>query len=52
MVILTISSNVISLAAEEEFGALLYNAKELEALSTTLKEIGHPKIANEIITEN
>ena len=33
MVISTIIHNVMSSAAEAEFGALFYNAKELEAIS-------------------
>ena len=37
---------------EAEYGALLYNVKSLEALRTTLKEIGHTQPAAEIITYN
>ena len=36
MVISTIMRNVMSSVAEAECGALLYNAKELEAIRTTL----------------
>ena len=35
-----------------ERGALFYNAKELEAFRTTLREMGHPQRGNEIITDN
>ena len=52
MLILTIIRNIVSLAAEAECGALLYYAKELEALMTTLIEVGHTQQATEIITEN
>ena len=52
MFVSTIMHNVISSAAEAECGALLYNAKELEAIRTTLRETIHPQQATEIITEN
>ena len=39
MVISTIMRNVILLEVEAECGELFYNAKELEALRTTLKEM-------------
>ena len=39
-------------AAESERGELLCNAKEIEALRTTLTEMGCPQKANEIITDN
>ena len=52
MVILAIIRNVISLAAEVECGALLYNTKELESLRKTLADMGHPKQATEIIKDN
>ena len=52
MVILTIIHNVMSLAANVECGELLYNAKELEALSTTLADMGHPQQSTEIIIDN
>ena len=52
MVISTIMRNVVSSAAGAECGALFYNAKELEALRTTLREISHPQQATEIITDN
>ena len=45
MVIFTIMLNLMSSAAEAECGELLYNAKELETLSTTLREMGHPQQA-------
>ena len=45
MVISTIMQNVMSLAAEAECGALFYNSKELKALRTTLREMGHPQKA-------
>ena len=52
MVISTIICNVMSLSAEVKCGELLYNAKELEALSTTLADMGHPQQSTEIITDN
>ena len=42
MVISTIISNVMLSAAKAECGSLFYNVKELEALITTLKDMGHP----------
>ena len=42
----------MSLAEEAEWGALFYNSKELEAIRTTLNEMGHPKPATKIITDN
>ena len=50
MVISTIICNIMLLAAEAERGELFYNYKELEALRTTLIEMGHPQPATEIIT--
>ena len=52
MVILTIIFNVMLSAAKEKCGALIYNSKELEAIRTTLNEMGHPKPATRIITDN
>ena len=52
MVISTIMRNVMSSEVKTECGALLYNAKELEALKTTLREMGHQKQATEIIADN
>ena len=42
MVIFTIICNVMSLAEEGKCGELFYNSKELKALRTTLREMGHP----------
>ena len=51
MVMSTIMRNIISLVEEAECGALLYNSKELKALRTTLREMGHTQQATEIITD-
>ena len=45
MVISTIMRNVMSSAVETERGELFYNNKELEAIRTTLREMGHPQQA-------
>ena len=52
MVISMIICNVMSSSEEEKCGALLYNYKELRAISKTLKDMGHTPRATEIITEN
>ena len=52
MVISAIICNVMSLSAEVKCGELLYDAKELETLKTTLTEMDHPQQATEIITDN
>ena len=52
MVISSIMQKIMSSAAEVECGELFYNSKELEALRTTLKEMGHQQQATEIITDN
>ena len=52
VVISTITRKLMSSAAEAECGSLLYNAKEFEAIRTTLRETIHPQQATEIITEN
>ena len=41
----------MSSQAEGKCGALFYNAKELEALLTTVKWMVHPQPATEIITD-
>ena len=45
MVISNIIRNIMSSTAEEECGALFYNTKEIEALRTNLKDMGHPQQA-------
>ena len=52
MVISTIICNVMSSAAGAECGAFFYHSKELEALRATLKEMGYPQQATEIIIDN
>ena len=52
MLISNIMRNVTSLTAEAERVGLFYNGKELKAIRTTLKEMGYPQQANEIITKN
>ena len=52
LVTLTIMRNVMSSESEVGCGALFYNAKELKAIKTTLREMVHPQQATETITEN
>ena len=39
-------------SAEVECGALFYDYKELETLMENLKEMGHPQLSTQIITDN
>ena len=44
--------HVMSSAAEAELGALFQNCKVAEIIRTTLREMGHPQTATEVITDN
>eukprot|EP00957_Ditylum_brightwellii_P022127 1669528-Ditylum_brightwellii.AAC.1 len=52
VVLSQIMHNVMALAAEAELGALFENAKEVVALRTTLRELGHHQPATPIQVDN
>jgi hypothetical protein len=46
LIISTVLKHVMSSAAEEEIGAVFFNAKEGTVLCTTLEELGYPQPHN------
>jgi hypothetical protein len=52
LIISTVLKHVMSLAAEEEIGAIFINAKEGAVLRTTFEELGHPQPTTPLETDN
>jgi hypothetical protein len=48
----TVLKHVVSLVADDEFGAIFVNAKEGAVTCTTLSEMGHKQDATELKTDN
>ena len=51
-VLCKIMREVLSSAAEAEFGGLFHNGKDAVPMRTTLQELGHPQPPTPIVTDN